>query len=86
MIKQLKKGLEEIEKVSGRWEEMQSKLSKDFGDDDDDDDDGDDDEYRWLQCKTDPRKTAAVFNLQVQLVKTKVWKKMRGMTDQEQCR
>lgn len=48
------------------------------------DDDGD--EYRWLQCKTDPKKTAAIFDLQMQLVETMLWKKMRGMMDQKQCR
>ena len=55
---------------------MQSALLKDF----------DDDEYRWLQCNTDPRKTSAIFNLQEQIIETIGWKKMRGMTDQEQCR
>ena len=30
----------------------------------------DDDEHRWLQCNTDPKKTAAIFNLQEQMVET----------------
>ena len=30
----------------------------------------DDDEHRWLQCNTDPKKTAAIFNLQEKMVET----------------
>ena len=32
--------------------------------------DNDDNEHSWLKCNTDPKKTAAVFNLQEQIVKT----------------
>ena len=32
--------------------------------------DNDDNEHRWLKCNTDPKKTAAVFSLQEQIVKT----------------
>lgn len=80
--KKLKKYLEDGWKQN-RWKNfkekrMQRKLLEDC------DDDGD--EYRWLQCKTDPKKTAAIFDLQMQLVETMLWKKMRGMMDQKQCR
>ena len=30
----------------------------------------DDDEHKWLQCNTDPKKTAVIFNLQEQMVET----------------
>ena len=30
----------------------------------------DDYEHRWLQCNIDPKKTAAIFNLQEQMVET----------------
>lgn len=78
--KKLKKNLEDGRKQN-RWKnfkekKMKSKLLKDF----------DDDEYGWLQCKTDPRKNAAIFYLQMQVVETVLWKKMQGMMDQEQCR
>ena len=70
-MQQLGSGMEEMEKVPGRWgkqnkkknfkeKEVQSKLLKDV----------DDDEHRCLQCNTDPRKTAAIFNLQEQMVET----------------
>ena len=32
--------------------------------------DVDDDEHRWLQCNADTRKTAVIFILQQQMVKT----------------
>ena len=70
-MRQLGSGMEEIEKVPGRWgkqskwesfeeKKIQSELLKDV----------DDDEYRWLQCNVDPRETAAIFNLQEQIVET----------------
>ena len=60
-----------IEKVTGRWgnqirwkslkeKKMQKERLKD----------NDDNEHRWLKCNTDPKKTAAAFNLQEQIVKT----------------
>ena len=44
----------------------QSVLLKDF----------DDDEHRQLQCNTDPRKTAAIFNLEEKIIGKIVRKKM----------
>ena len=52
---------------------MQSQLLKDF----------DDDEHRWLKYNTDQGKTAIIFNLQQQMVKTMGWKKAQGTTDQD---
>ena len=43
------------------------------------------DNYGWLKCNTDPTKTAAVFNMQEQMVQTMAWKKMRGLSDNDQC-
>ena len=72
----------EIEKVTGRlgnqsrWKslkekQMQKERLKDIADD----------EHKWLQCNTDPKNTAAIFNLQEKMVKTIRWKKMRSMMD-----
>ena len=44
------------------------------------------DYYGWLKCNTDPAKTAAVFSMQEQMVETMAWKKMRGLSDNDQCR
>ena len=44
------------------------------------------DDYRWLKSNTDPTKTAAVFSMQEQLVEKMAWKKMRGLSDNDQCR
>ena len=35
----------------------------------------------WLECNLDPRKTAAIVNLQEQMVETKAWKVSRGIAD-----
>ena len=35
----------------------------------------------WLECNLDPRKTAAILNLQEQMVETKSWKVSRGIVD-----
>ena len=40
----------------------------------------------WLKCNTDPAKIAAVFSMQEQMVETMAWKKMRGLSDNDQCR
>lgn len=42
-----------------KYKKIQSELLKD-----------DDDGHRWLQCNADARKTAVIFNLQEQMVKT----------------
>ena len=44
------------------------------------------DDYGWLKCDTDPHKTAAVLSMQEQMVETMAWKKMRGLSDNDQCR
>ena len=44
------------------------------------------DDYGWLKCNTDPAKTAAVFSMQEHMVETLAWKKMRGLSDNDQCR
>ena len=44
------------------------------------------DGYGWLKCNTDPAKTAAVFSMQEQVVKTMAWKKMRGLSNIDLCR
>ena len=60
-----------IEKVTGRWgnqirwkslkeKKMQKERLKD----------NDDNEHSWLQCNTDPKKTASIFNLQEPMVET----------------
>ena len=37
--------------------------------------------HMWLECNLDPRKTAAIVNLQEQMVETKAWKVSRGIAD-----
>ena len=44
------------------------------------------DDYGWLKWNTGPAKTAAVFSMQKQMVGTMAWKKMRGLSDNDQCR
>ena len=44
------------------------------------------DDYGWLKCNTDLAKTAAVFSMQEQMVETMAWKKMKGLSDNDQCR
>ena len=46
----------------------------------------DKDDHDWLKCNTDPRKTASIFTLQEQMIETKVWKKLRGLADEDKCR
>ena len=43
-------------------------------------------DYGWLKCNTDPAKTAAVFSMQQHVVETMAWKRMRGLSDNDQCR
>ena len=47
-------------------------------------------DHRWRMCNTDPKKAAAIFTMleQVleQVLETKVWKKVRGITDIDNCR
>ena len=43
-------------------------------------------DHGWLKCNTDPRKTAAIFTMQEQMVETRVWKKIRGIGEVESCR
>ena len=44
------------------------------------------DDYRSLKSNTDPTKTAPVFSMHEQIVETMAWKKMRGLSDNDQCR
>ena len=46
----------------------------------------DEEDYGRLKRNTDPRKTVSIFSLQAQMVETKVWKKLRGLMDDEMCR
>ena len=46
----------------------------------------DKDDHDWLKCNTDPRKTASIFTLQEQMIETKAWKKLRGLTDEDKGR
>ena len=36
-----------------------------------------------LQCNLDPKKTAAIVNLQEQMIETKAWKVSRGISTDE---
>ena len=41
----------------------------------------------WLKCNTDPSlKTASIFALQEQMVESRAWKKIRGLTENDKCR
>ena len=52
--------LKQMEKLQREKKEKLNELLKDI----------DDDEHKWLQCSTDPKKTAVIFNLQEQMVET----------------
>ena len=65
-----------IGKAKQMQKKIQSKLVTDV----------DDDEHGRLLRNADARKTATIFNLQEQMIETIRSKKIRGMTDQEQCR
>ena len=44
-------------------------------------------DYGWLECNTDPKKTAAIFNnMQQQMTETRAWKKLRGIGEVDICR
>ena len=43
-------------------------------------------DYEWLKCSTDPRKTASIFALQEQMVKSRAGKKIRGLIEDNKCR
>ena len=45
-----------------------------------------DEDYSWLKCSTDPRKTDAIFALQEQMIKTRAWKKIRGLMREDMFR
>ena len=34
----------------------------------------------WLNCNMDPRKTSSIINLQEQMVETRKWKAIRGLS------
>ena len=40
----------------------------------------------WLKCNIEPRKTASIVTLQVQMIETKAWKKLIGRADEHKCR
>ena len=44
------------------------------------------DNYGWVKCNIDTLKTGAVFSMLEQMVETMAWKKMRGLSDNDQCR
>ena len=44
------------------------------------------DDYGWLKCDTDIPKTEAVLSMQEQMFETMAWKKMRGLSNNDQCR
>ncbi len=52
---------------------LQSEVPKMYGDRD----------HGWLECNTDPRKTASIFSLQEHMIETRAWKKMRGLVEQD---
>ena len=56
--------------------ELQSEIPKQYSEDD----------FGWLKCNTDPRKTSAAFALQEQMIEPRVWKKIRGLVDDDKCR
>ena len=56
--------------------ELQSEIPKQYSEED----------SGWLKCNTDPRKTSSIFVLQEQIVKTRAWKKIRGLVECDKCR
>ena len=32
-----------------------------------------------VECNTDPKKTATIFNMQEQMIENRAWKKLRGI-------
>ena len=43
-------------------------------------------DYGWLECNTDPKKTAAIFNMREQMIETRAWKNLRGIGEADICR
>lgn len=43
-------------------------------------------DYVWLKCNTDTKKTAAIFNMQEQMIETRSWLKLRGIVEVDICR
>ena len=74
--KKLNEGQKKNKKESFKNKTLQSEIPSKY-------EDGD---YEWLKSNTDPRKTAAIFTLQEQMVETKAWKKLRGLTQDDNCR
>ena len=44
------------------------------------------DDYEWFKCNTDPRKTSSILTLQEKMIKTRAWKKIRGIVINDKCR
>lgn len=65
----LKKGMENNKKSEYMKKEMQSKVYKDQ----------ELECSEWLKCNLDPKKTAAIVNMQEQMIETRKWKGMRGL-------
>ena len=40
----------------------------------------------WLEQNLTPRKTSAIMQMLEQMIETKVWKEVRGLTENSQCR
>ena len=56
--------------------ELQSKITKQYSEE----------HSGWSKCNIDPRKTSLIFVLQEQMVKTRAWKKIRGLVECDKCR
>ena len=67
----VREGARETRKESFKEKELQSEITSKFKKED----------YRWLEGDSDPRKMVGIFNMQEQMVETRVWKKMRGISD-----
>ena len=72
----LEEGTQAERRRSLESKKLQSKVFKAQGKED----------HSWLRCNTDPRKTAAIFNMREQMIETRTWKEKRGIGEEENCR
>ena len=73
---EIKEGAKKVRNKTYGEKKMQSEIMSSYTKED----------YGWLNCNTNPRKTAAIFNMLEQMVETKVWKKLRGGIENDSCR
>lgn len=67
----VKDGVKEKKKRTFNEKKMESEIQSKYTNED----------YGWLECNTDPKKTAGIFNMQEQMVEMRAW-----ISDSDSCR